>query len=119
MNEPTDYQPTDYQTVVRDGQPVYVLVPIEDWERVRPLLERERRGLGIPQAVVEAHVLHDVPLLRAWREHLGMTQQQVAEAARMQQSALARLESGANQPRKATLQRLAEAMGLTVEQVVE
>jgi len=67
----------------------------------------------------EAHVVQDMPLLRAWREHLGLTQQQVAEAAGMQQSALARLESGANQPRKATLQRLAEAMALTVEQVVE
>jgi len=37
----------------------------------------------------------------------------------MQQSALARLESGANQPRTATLQRLADAMGLTREQLAE
>ena len=92
-------------------------MPFGEWERVGPLLERQRRGPGIPQAVVEAHVLREVPLLRAWREHLGLTQQQVADAAGMQQSALARLESGANQPRPATLQRLADAMGLTREQV--
>ncbi len=110
-------EPTDYQTVIQDGRPAYVLVPIEEWEQVRPLLERQRRGPGIPQAVVEAHVLGEVPLLRAWREHLGLTQQQVADAAGMQQSALARLESGANHPRPATLQRLADAMGLTREQV--
>ncbi|NBC13396.1 MAG: helix-turn-helix domain-containing protein [Gammaproteobacteria bacterium] len=60
-----------------------------------------------------------MPLLRAWREHLGLTQQQVAEAAGMQQSALARLESGANQPRQATLKGLADAMGLSVAQLAE
>jgi len=62
-------------------------------------------------------VLGEVPLLRAWRAHLGLTQRQVADAAGMQQSAPARLESGANQPRTATLQRLADVMGLTREQV--
>jgi hypothetical protein len=29
---------------------------------------------GIPQDVVEAHVLRDEPLIKAWREHLGLTQ---------------------------------------------
>jgi len=106
---------TRYDRLVEDPRPV----PFGEWEQARPLLERQRGGPGIPQAVVEAHVLGVVPLLRVWREHLGLTQQQVADAAGMQQSVLARLESGANQPRPATLERLADAMGLTREQLAE
>lgn len=110
--------PTDYQTIYHDGAPAFVLVPVADFERIRPLLEHSAVRDTIPQAVVEAHVLRDIPLVRAWREHLGLTQQDVAERADMQQSALARLEGNQDStPRDATLNRLAEAMGLTLEQI--
>ena len=112
-------RPTEYQTIFHDGRPTFVLIPVAEFERVRPLLERDAVRDGIPQAVVEANVLHDVPLVRAWREHLGLTQATVAERAEMQQSALARLERGERRPRTATLKRLAEALGLTVAQLQE
>lgn len=111
--------PTEYQTIYHDGQPAFVLVPVADFERVRPLLERRSVRDAIPQAVVEAHVLHDMPLIRAWREYLGLTQEDVAQQAHMQQPALARLERGDSTPRKATLTKLAKAMGLSVEQLAE
>jgi transcriptional regulator with XRE-family HTH domain len=37
----------------------------------------------------------------------------------MKQSSLARLESGNARPRKTTLSKLAEAMGITVEQLID
>ena len=111
--------PTEYQTIFHDGHPAFVLVPVEEFERIRPLLEHHAVRDNIPQEVVEANVLRDLPLVRAWREHLGLTQQQVAERAGMKQSALARLERGDGTPRAATLKRLAEAMGLSVAQLEE
>ena len=69
------------------------------------MLEQNAIKNAVPQEVVEAHVLHDVPLIRAWREHLN-----VAELAGMKQSALARLERDEGKPRKATLKKLADAM---------
>lgn len=111
--------PTEYQTIFHDGRPAYVLVPVADWERIKPLLPAARAAGGIPQAVVEAHVLRDVPLIRAWRDHLGLTQQAVADAAGMAQPALARLERGEGNPRAATLERLAEAMGISAVQLAE
>ena len=36
------------------------------------------RASGIPQEVVEAHILGDVPMIRAWREHIGITQAELA-----------------------------------------
>ena len=109
--------PTKYQTIFHDGRPAYVLVPVADWERIKPLLTAARAADGIPQAVVEAHVLRDVPLIRAWREHLGLTQQAVADAAGMAQPALARLERSEGNPRPATLARLAAAMGINAAQL--
>jgi ribosome-binding protein aMBF1 (putative translation factor) len=111
--------PTDYQTIYHEGRPAFVLIPVEDFERIRPLLEQRVAHDTLPQAVVEAHVLRDLPLVRAWREHLGLTQQQVAERAGMRQPALARIEQGESTPRAATLRRLAAALGVSVAQLAE
>ena len=101
----------------RNGKPAFFVVPAQTFERIRPLLEAQILKDGIPQAVVEAHVSHDVPMARAWREHLGLTQQAVCERAGLLQPALARIEAG-SKPRKATLEKLAAAMGITVEQLL-
>lgn len=111
----------DLQTLLGpDGRPAFVVVPASDFERIRPLLEAAATPMqapGIPQEVVEAHVLHDVPMVKAWREHLGLTQQEVCARAGLLQPALARMESGATRMRKATREKLAAAMGLTLEQL--
>ncbi len=109
---------TDYQTIDYDGKPAFVLVPWEEFERVRPLLEGDRaRATGIPQAVVEAHVLHDVPMIRAWREHIGITQGELAVRMGVTQAAVAKLEKPDAKPRGATLTKVAEALGISPAQL--
>ena len=54
--------------------------------------------------------------MRAWREHLGLTQAEVAARANMTQGAYAQMENSAK-PRRASLKKIAKAMGLTVEQL--
>lgn len=104
---------TDYQTIEYNGHPAFVLVPWEEFNVVRPYLERKTVLRDtIPHEVVEANVLHGVPIIKAWREHLGMTQEQLAEKAGMKQSALARLETGASRPRSATIIKLSVALGI-------
>jgi DNA-binding XRE family transcriptional regulator len=112
MNAPTDYQVIEY-----NGAPAFVLVPVAQFEAIRPLLERQAMRDSIPHAVVEAHIMRGAPMVRAWREHLGLTQARVAERAGMAQAAIARIERGESMPRAATLTKLAAAMGLTVEQL--
>ena len=56
--------------------------------------------------------------LQQLREHFGLTQQQVAKASEMAQSALSRAEKGADH-RISTLRRIVEALGGELELVVK
>ena len=58
-------------------------------------------------------------LIRAWREHLGLTQEELARRMGITQPAYAKLENGKTQPRMATCKRLAAAMGIAWEQLTE
>lgn len=110
---------TDYQTIDYNGKPAFVLVPWEEFKRVRPLLEGDKAlSTGIPQEVVEAHVLSDVPMIRAWREHIGITQGELAARMGVSQAAVAKLEKPNAKSRVATLKKVAEALGISLTQLV-
>jgi DNA-binding XRE family transcriptional regulator len=111
-------EPTDYQVIEHQGHPAFVLVPWEEFQRIRPLLEAEKaESTGIPQAVVEAHVLHDTPIIRAWREELGLTQEELAKRLGVSQAAVAKFEQANARPRMTTLKKIAAALGINVEQL--
>jgi len=58
--------PIEYQRIEHDGKPAYVLVPWEDWQRIKKVVDAQRvQTSGIPQAVVEEHVLRDDSLVKA------------------------------------------------------
>jgi transcriptional regulator with XRE-family HTH domain len=54
--------------------------------------------------------------MAAWREHFGLTQSEVASRIGITQAAYAQMERVKN-PRKATLEKVAEALGLEAEQL--
>ena len=95
-----------------DGLPAFVVMPYARFVR-----EYVREHHLIPNEVVRMNVMDDMPMARAWREYLGLTQAEVAERAGMTQAALAQMESGQHKPRKATLAKLANALGIAVEQL--
>ena len=112
MKTHTDYQKIDYQ-----GRTAFVLVPWEDFERIRPLLDGEKiRATGIPQAVVEAHIMRAVPIIRAWREHMGITQGELADRMGVSQAAIAKLEKPNAKPCRVTLGKVATALGISLTQ---
>jgi DNA-binding XRE family transcriptional regulator len=106
----------DYQTIDYQGNPALVLVPWDEFKRIRPLLDGDKiSATGIPQAVVEAHILRAVPMIRAWREHIGITQRELATRIGVSQAAVAKLEKPNARPRRATLEKIAEALGISIE----
>jgi len=70
--------------------------------------------LTIPNAVVGKRVMDGVSLLQAWREYLMLTQTDMAERMGISQAGYAQIEV-AKRPRKATLQKAADALGITLE----
>lgn len=93
-----------------DGKPAYVVIPYEDY------VAEHGAGRGlIPHEVVSATVDGATPV-RAWREHLGLTQVEVAARMGISQSAYAQQE-GSERLRKSSREKIASALGITAEQL--
>lgn len=105
--------PINYQIIEQNGEPAFAVIPYKDFIR----LIKPAKGPTIPHEVVRENVVNNVPLLRAWREYLGLTQASVAKRAGITQAALSQLESSDAKPRKSTLEKLAHALGLKIEQL--
>ena len=82
----------------------------------RLLASRDRQENLVPNEVVNLTFDNDWSPMRAWREHLGLTQTEVAARGNMTQGAYAPMENSAK-PRRASSKRIAKAIGLTVEQL--
>ena len=102
-----------------ESDPIFLLIPFDVFRKIRPFLDHEATRLAIPHKIVKRNVIDGVPMIKAWREHLGMTQQELAKKADVTQPAIAKLERSAAKPRQATLKKLAMAMNITTEQLEE
>jgi DNA-binding XRE family transcriptional regulator len=104
---------TNYQTIFgSDGKPAFVVVPYADFIK----LPGAFMPGTIPNTVVGKCVMEGVSMLQAWREHLMLTQAEMAERMGITQAGYAQIEA-AKRPRKTTLQKAADALGITLEQL--
>jgi len=114
MNELTEPQ------IIRLGdKPTFAVIPWDDYQKLVKNYIPDESDVWFPQEVVEASVVRGDSLLKAWREHLGLTQAEVAKRAEMSQPAYAKLERPDANPRTATLRKLAKALGITLEQLTD
>ena len=96
----------------QDGRPEYAVVPFKVFQKlcnhkVREFNEKET----IPHEVIKKIHLEDMGAIQAWREYLNLTQAEVAEKMGITQAAYSQMET-AKKNRKATLQKIAEAMNI-------
>ncbi len=59
-----------------------------------------------------------ISLARAWREHLGLSKEQVAKRMGTSPAALEQIEARSARPRRATLAKVAAALGVDVERLI-
>lgn len=109
MSEPINYQ------VIKGagGEPEFAVVPYDDF---MALMGDKAR---IPHAVAKRTILDGVSLLRAWREHKGFTQKELTKKAGITQAALSQMERPGAKPQRATVRKLASALGITEDQLVD
>ena len=102
----------DFQTILgADGLPAFVVLPYAEFRRMTATFTPG----SIPHAVVSAEV-DGATATKAWREYLRLTQSEVAARMGVSQAAFAQMES-AKRPRKVTLQKVADALGISMEQL--
>lgn len=100
----------NYQTIIQNGIPAFVVIPYDEFLKFYP---NAADDVTIPHEVVRIMIKQDVSRLKAWREYLGLTQQEVADKLGVSQAALSQIEAFDSKPRQQTLQKLADIYGVT------
>lgn len=107
------------QIIKQNGHPAFAVIPWDEYQRlINNRKDDDESDIWFPNEVVNANLKGD-SLIKAWREHLGLTQEELAAKAGIKQPALARLEKSDANPRTATLKKLADAMGLKVGHFID
>ena len=105
-------EPTNHQIIIKDGEPIYVLVPYEEYVAVW-----EKENQTIPQEVVEYHILDGQSIVRAWRTYKGLSQQAMADRMGISQSAYSQMERPETKLRPGTIEKIAAALDISPEQL--
>jgi DNA-binding XRE family transcriptional regulator len=102
------------QIIEKDGKPEYAVIPYDEYLRLVPKKESDDT---IPHEVVGLVIKEGMTLVKAWRSYLGLSQKEVANRAGITQPALSQMEKSDNVLRDDTLEKLAKAMGLSLDQL--
>ena len=103
------------------------IVPIRDYDQLRDALEdaadhealRQSRASGeefVPDALVDR--LGGGNPVRVWREYRGLTATALARRAKVSNAQLSAIENGATTGSVQTLRNLADALGVTVDDLL-
>ena len=95
---------------------MFVLVPYEEYLQLAGETDDK---VTIPLEVSKIATLEGKSLIRAWREYLDLTQEQVAAKAGVSRAAYSQMEAKDARPRRATLGKIAHALDIRVEQLEE
>lgn len=106
--------PTKHQVIQKDGKPLFVLVPYDEY--VRKTAHSESKTY-LPHAVVEKAAVEGTSMVRAWREYKKMSQAEVAGRLGITQAAYSQLEKSQDRMRVSTLRKIATALGITEAQL--
>ena len=103
--------PTEAVQILRDagGHPAYAVIPFAEYQaliRNRPTIEP-----SIPLEVVDKALAQECSAARAWREHLELTQAEVAKRMGITQGSYAQLEARKG-IRKSSREKIARALGI-------
>ncbi|HHW7507165.1 TPA: helix-turn-helix domain-containing protein [Mannheimia haemolytica] len=100
-----------------EGKPAFAVLPIATLEWLKQKANiKTAIETGIPSAVAGIALDNNYSALRAWREYLGLTQEEVAQRLGISQSAYSQHENAKNL-RKTTRIKIAYALGLNEEQL--
>ncbi|MDR2884758.1 MAG: helix-turn-helix domain-containing protein [Deferribacteraceae bacterium] len=97
------------------GKPAFVVIPYNEYES---MINRQPLNIAnaIPSEVIDLVIDNDYSPARAWREYLDLTQEDVAKRLGISQAAYSQHER-ADRLKKSIRQKIATALGITLEQL--
>ncbi len=123
----------EIQIIERDGKPEWAVLPYEhylqlleqaeliedirDFDRINAAIERGEEEL-IPAEVVYA-ILDGASPIKVWREHRGLTQQQLADAAGISKPYLSQIETGKRKGTMEILSAIAKTLNVSLDEIIE
>ena len=121
---------SEVQVIVKNGKPVFYVLPAALWERVRDKVEDAKDVAAFDQAVANddgvrypsdvANALAEgVHPLKAWREHRGLTQDALALTAGVSKPFVSQIECRKREGTTATMKKLAGALGITLNTLTD
>lgn len=117
------------QIIEKDGHPEFAVIPYADYQHFLELLEDESdarsvaefheayaagRELTIPDEIMRRELAGESPI-KLWREHRGLTQQEVALRAGISKPYLSQIETGKRQGTVETLAAIARVLDLPLD----
>ena len=111
------------QVITQNGKPVFVVVPIEEWRRIEATLEdradaavvrafRKNPSTTVSDAVLGA-ILDGSHPIKAFREHRGLTQAQLAKASGTSSVYISQIERGGRRAGRKLRAKLAKALAVS------
>ncbi len=110
--------PTKHQVIEKDGVPLYVLVPYDEYVATNNRIKKNSTKIYLPQAVVEKAAVEGKSLVRAWREYKHLSQKDVANRLSITQAAYCQLEKSEGNMRARTVAKIAAALDVTEQQLI-
>ena len=108
---------TEHQIIMQNGVPAFAVIPWNEYQQlISKQSEETEQDIWFPNEVVKAASRGD-SLIKAWREHFGLSQAELAEKAGMSAADVEELERKAVSPKKADLAKLAKALGIDKKQL--
>jgi DNA-binding XRE family transcriptional regulator len=108
---------TEPQVIYKNGVPEYAILDYSEYLKLsgKKLTDEE---ICIPSDVVDLMFDKDISLIAAWREHLKITQKELADRLDVNQSTISQIEKKDSKPQRRTLEKIAKAFDVRVEQLV-
>jgi DNA-binding XRE family transcriptional regulator len=117
------------QIIEKNGRPEFAVIPYEDYQHFLELLEDEAdarvvaefheaytagREFLVPDEIVRRELAGESPI-RLWREHRGLTQQELAKRAKISKPYLSQIETGKRQGTVETLSAIAHSLDVPLD----
>ena len=119
------------QVIEKDGKPEWAVIPYEEYERLVEEAEmlqdvraydEAKKAIAVGEELIPSEVtyaiLDGINPVRVWREHRGLTQQQLAKAVGISVPYLSQIESGKRRGSAEVLAAIARELGLSLDDIV-